>query len=370
MPYNHRRSRYSKRPKATAAKRVASAAKRRTGAKAQGRQITSLARSLAHVQHTLKADQTTKINWQFSIQNQQLYNANIANYEPVVIPLSSGPCGRTINGAASSLQGPTIPPAGPDCAWLPQQPYGTDPGVETLDTSQDNGVGVPWCRLYKQHVRVCFNQSNMNRVCRFKMFVVRLARPEDGSTLDSSKLQVLEDIDGSDALGRPNQSLAFTSGESFYSCPGWIGPNAAGPTAGQTDSLGYQLVRMNSNRFKVVHQREFVLGRVVNPTGVANAVSLSETQGAAATPEARDYYETSFTVDYGGRKVAPSDQDTVASKQQPMTMEDLSYRYLAPEMKHWIVIFPSRQLSPAANNEGMGAPAVSLISNVSTRVPI
>lgn len=367
MPYNHRRSRYSKRPK-TAAKRVASAAKRRTGAKAQGRQITSLARSLAHVQHTLKADQTTKVNWQFRFINRPLYNANIANNELIVIPLSSGPCGRSVSGAASSLEGVT--PAKQDCAWLPQQPFGTDVGVETLDTGQDNGVGVPWCRLYKQHVRICFNQDTMNRTCRFKMFVVRLARPEDGSTLDGTQLQRIQDIDGQDGVGRPGpNALNFTDGESFYSCPGWIGPNPASGQAGQTDNFGYQLVRMNSNRYKVVHQREFTLGRVVNPTGASSISQLAGVQAANATPQARDYYETSFTVDYGGRKVAPSDQDTVASKQQPMTMEDLQYKYLDPEMKHWVIIFPSRQLSPDSTGVGMGAPTVSLISNCSTRVP-
>ncbi len=209
------------------------------------------------------------------------------------------------------------------------------------------------------------NANTMNRNCRFDMFVVRLARNDETQSKHNTQM-VQNNIDGVAFNGYPSQASRFNPGEDYYSVQGWTGPTelngAINP--GVTVTNAYDLVSMNTQRYKVVHKRSFVLGRTANPFSNINAELA--TTAAGSTVQARDYYETSFTINYGGKKVMPYDTDGVDANDANITIDDIKYSELDRHIKHWIVIFPSRDVSDSA---GQGIPVMSLLSTCTTRVP-
>ena len=200
----------------------------------------------------------------------------------------------------------------------------------------------------------------MNRGNKYHLFVIRLRRDKD-TNLANTMMARLADIDGTAYQGRPDNVARFTNGEDFYATQGFRGPT---PTdAGGTDSLGYELVRFNPERYEVVHTRTFALGRSLGPVGGATAIG--PTSGGSSTQHARDFYETSFRINYGGAKLMAPDDDA-DTQQTPITISDINYSDINPKLKHWIVIMPQRQ-STTVSNTGMAR--FSMLSNVTCKVP-
>ena len=50
--------------------------------------------------------------------------------------------------------------------------------------------------MFRQNVRMCFHSNNLTSQVRYTLYVIRIARPEDGSDLDNTMLQRMNQIDG------------------------------------------------------------------------------------------------------------------------------------------------------------------------------
>jgi hypothetical protein len=309
-------------------------------------------------------DATAISRWQINLSNIALdadagYGLS-TNKNIFCFPLTS--CTSLPANAAQSSFDPAPSTRYP--TWAQVQPAIGDTGTNT-----SNKTAPAFIRLYNQKTRICLHQNNMNRVCRYDLFVVRLARDNETQS-DHNMQQTQNEIDGVTFAGCPSDANRFMRSQDFYSAQGWYGPNpAGGQNDGQTVINGYDLVRMNNQRYKVEHHRQFVLGRTVNPSATPLSVALdASTTGAASTVQARDYYETSFTTNYGGAKVMPFDTDGVQANAANITINDIKYADIDKRLKRWVLLFPSRVNTQGA--DGQGVPVISLVSDITCRVPV
>ena len=353
--------------------KVARRAKYRKSAKAQSSQIISLAKSINSIKHELK-DHSVPVMWENNLQqtsllrNDLLGSPNASPYDKTsnicVIPLTS--IGDPASGAVPSTQEASqggLPTSVGGSAHVPVQPYGRDIG----ETNQPH-VGASWMKLYSQSVHMCFRQNNINQPMRYKLFVVRLARPEDGSALDSTMLALRRRIDGLNFNGCPDTTGSFVQGEDYYASDSWT-PNVSG-SAGTIDTLGSALPTMNTNRYVVEHQRSFVLGPMPRAIASTSAV-VPPTYGAVlSTPEARDYYECKFNIKYGGVKIMAPNITSAQGKEQSQTITDIQYKDLRPDILRWLVVVGDRTTIQGQNNSSPnGVPVYTLRSTISSRVP-
>lgn len=364
----HKKNRYGKK---NATERVATKAKNSTGAKAQGRQITTLAKATSRIQRQLRDNQNTDIMWSCAWANRLLCTRSLTSLgNVVVLPLTSGPTGNTTtDGAVSNLPFLNQDPNAKDMAWAAVQPKGR--------SVQDARGAPPWCKLFRQNVRMCFHANSLRSQVRYTMYVVRLARPEDGSTLDNTMLQRISVIDGVTGLGHPSAATDFINGEDFYCIPGFINPQMSPVTTimGQASPEGCLLPRMNPQRYKVVHKREFVLGparATVLPTSATPITQAAQavTQVGATNPDNTSFYHCEFSINYGGALIKPANIDA-PSASDPQTLNDLTYQDINPKLKHWVILFPSNRVQesdPPAPAFQQGVPVVSLQSTISTKV--
>lgn len=356
-----------------ATQRVARVAKKRTSAKAQGKQITTIARSVTHVQKQLRESQNVDMKWRFA-----LTNIRMVNYDPLtkgnihVIPLTSGPIADTAEAASSTFIDTTsASQTNPDCAWEPVQPKGK--------SIQDNRGSVPWCKMYTGTYKLALHSNTLRKPVRYTMFVIRLAR-EDETDNDNTMLQRLNNIDGG-GKGSPAVASHFARDEDFYSLDGFDNPVLQGNTTlqgiGQPD--GHLMVQMNSQRYKVIHRRECVIGmNTVSSSGGPTTSDVTQvvqafTPAGAASPVNQSYYETTFRINYGGAKIQSANVDGTGLPTDPITLSDNSYGQLNPKLKHWLVIFPSTVVTYPDSNPGAntatGVPVLSLEGTISTKVP-
>lgn len=348
---SHRRTRAR-----NATARVAKRSRYRRSARAQSGQIRTVAKAVLRVQKQLRDDQNSVSRWQTRIENHELdadVGSGIDNNKGIfVFPLTSGP-GQAANAAVSSMDDPNST-AIRLFAWDNVQPM-----VRDTESGQTNKLGPAWIKLYTQTVRMCFYANTMNRGNKFHMAVIRLARDSETQS-DNTILQRQTSIDGAALNGNPGVGTRFNLNEDFYGVHGFRDPT---PTdSGATDLNGYELIRINGERYKVVHQRQFALGRYVGP--IAGTAVATQPAGSL-TQHARDYYETSFKINYGGAKLMAIDDDPLTSA-EPITLSDVDYKNLDPKLKHWLVIWPQRKCSTSA---GTGMPRFSLCSNVTCKVP-
>lgn len=372
MPYKRRYNGRRRRARG-AEDRVARRAKYRKSAKAQSKQIVSLAKSINSVKHQLK-DHTVPVMWENNLQQTSLLrNAALGGSTSplpytktsnvVVIPLTS--VGNPDTGAVPNTQdGPSYPSLVGGAAHTPVQPYGRDIG----DTNQPH-VGASWMKLYTQKVHMCFRQGNMKIPCRYKMYVVRLAKPSDGSSLDSTMLGLRRNIDGINFIGFPNSNAQFRQNEDFYASDGYL-PVSSG-TPGAIDNLGCALASPNRNRYFVEHSRSFVLGPMPRQVASTSTALPPQYNAVLSTPDARDYYECKFTLNYGGVKLmAPNHSDDTSSKEASQTIMDIRYEDIRPDILRWILIFPDRStIQGQEASTDFGCPVYTLRSTISSRVP-
>lgn len=356
--YRRRTRRYGR--KRRGVKSIPKRTRYRKSARAQASQIRTVARSVMRVRKRLREDASATSRWQIKLSNIPLdADAGLgksASKGIFVFPLTSltsvgDNAAQSSFDSAPSIRYPT---------WNQVQP-----AIGETGTNASDKTAPAWIRLYNQRVRMCFHSNTMNRNCRFDMFVVRLARNDETQSKHNTQM-IQNNIDGVAFNGYPSQASRFNPGEDFYSVQGWTGPTAASGTMnpGTTVTNAYDLVSMNNQRYKVVHKRSFVLGRTANP--FSSIVALEAVPAAGATVQARDYYETSFTINYGGKKVMPFDTDGVDANDANITINDIKYSELDRHIKHWVVIFPSRDISATS---GQGIPVMSLLSEATCRVP-
>ena len=367
-------NRNNKRRRANGAEdKVARRAKYSKSAGAQSKQIVSLAKSINSIKHELK-DHTVPLLWENNLQqysllrNDLLGSPNSSPYDKTsnicVIPLTS--VGDPASGAVPSTQTASqggLPTSVGGSAHVPVQPYGRDIG----ETNQPH-VGASWVKLYNQTVHMCFRQNNVNQPMRYKLFVVRLARPEDGSALDSTMLALRRRIDGLNFNGCPDTTATFVQGEDYYASDSWA-PNVSG-AVGSPDIIGSSLPLMNSNRYVVEHERSFVLGSM--PRAIASAtLAVPPTYGAAlSTPSARDYYECKFHIKYGGVKIMAPNVSSAQGKEQSQTITDIQYKDIRSDILRWCVIVSDRTTIEGQNGSSPnGVPVYTLRSQISSRVP-
>lgn len=364
----HRSKRYTRKNR-NATSRVAKLAKTRTSAKAQGKQITTIAKSVGVLQKQLRENQNVDMKWQFTLTNQRLIPNQPSQGNILFFPLTSGPCGSTASGARSSLIGST---GDPDCAWVPVQPKGK--------SIQDARGSAPWCKMYSGTYKLAIHSNTLRKPVRYTMFVIRLAR-NDETDNDNTMLQRLEQIDGTTLAGNPDTSDDFARNEDFYSIQGYDNPVLQGSTTqqGVTQPTGHLMVQINNQRYTVVHKRQCVIG--MNTVSSANLPSTSSpeqvvqafTPAGAASPTNQSYYETSFRINYGGAKVQASNIDTPLSASDPITLSDVQYKDINPKLKHWLVMFPSTTVQyPDPNplsNTATGVPVMTLEGVISTKCP-
>lgn len=368
-----RSTKFTRRRTRNATQRVAKVAKKQTSAKAQGKQITTIAKSVSHVQKQLRESQNVDMKWRFALQNIRM-----VNYDPLtrgnihVIPLTSGPCGDTDNGAYSTfIDAGSQSQTNPDCAWEPVQPKG-----KSLQNSRGS---VPWCKMYSGTYKLALHSNTLRKPVRYTMFVVRLAR-DDETDNDNTMLQRLGNIDGA-GKGSPAVASQFARDEDFYSLEGFDNPVLQGNTTlqGQTITDGHLMVQMNSQRYKVIHRRECVLGMNTSAssggpaTTPVTAVVQAFTPAGASSPINQSYYETTFRINYGGAKIQSANSDAQGLPTDPITLGDVTYADLNPKLKHWLVIFPSTVVtypdsSPGGSN-ATGVPVLSLEGTISSKVP-
>ena len=367
MPYGRRRTRYRRRTLRRKSRRGVKSIPRRTryrkSARAQSRQIATTARSVMRLRKRVLEDATAISRWQINFSNIPLdADAGFGlttNKNIFVFPLTS--CtSLPANAAQSSFDtAPSIRLP----AWEQVQP-----AIGSTGTGLSPQTAPAFIRLYTQKTRIAFHQNSMNRNCRYDLYVVRLARDHETQS-DHNMQQTQNEIDGVTFAGCPSDANRFMRSQDFYSVQGWYGPNpAGGQTTGVTVTNGYDLVKMNNQRYKVEHHRQFVLGRTVNPANPSALAPEPSTPAASSTVAARDYYETSFTTNYGGAKVMPFDTDGVQANAANITINDIKYADLDKKLKRWIIIFPSRVNQPGPT--GQGVPVVSLISDITCRVPV
>lgn len=368
MPYHRRKN--NRRRANGAEDKVARRAKHRKSAKAQSKQIVSLAKSINHIKHELK-DQTVPVMWENNLQqtsllrNAALGGANLSPYNKtsniVVIPITS--VGNPEKGAIPNTQvGASFPSLVGGAAHIPVQPYGRDIG----ETNQPQ-TGASWVKLYNQTVHMCFRQNDMTIPCRYKLYVVRLAKPEDGSSLDSTMLSLRKNIDGIGFNGFPSSNTSFKQEEDFYASDGYLPASSGSP--GAIDTLGCALGSLNPNRYKVEHSRSFVLGPMPRTVASSSQVVPPQYGAVLSTPEARDYFECKFKINYGGvRLAAPNSSDDTSTKELTQTIMDIEYKDIRPDILRWVVIMPDRT-TIEGNNDLYGCPVYTLRSTISSRVP-
>lgn len=375
MPYRRRYGRYRRRRRQTTKPKNATAravhrAKFRKGARAQSKQIRTIGKALGVVQKNLRENQNVDMKWKFAITNQRMINANPTTQgNIIVVPLLSGPTNDPATGAKSSLIG-TGP--GSDCGWSPVQPKGK--------SVQDNRGSFPWCRLYNASYKLCIHSNTLRKPVRYTMFVIRLAR-NDETDNDNTMLQRLFQIDGATNSGHPDTLNDFARDEDFYSLQGYDNPVLQGTTTtqGTTQPTGHLQVQVNSQRYKVVHKRECVVGMNTNCSAGLPSMSGPSQVIQAFVPAGlsshnnQSYYETSFKLNLGGAKIQPSNIDSAGTATDPITISDLTYTDINPKLKHWLVIFPSTvtnfpDLNPSSNT-ATGIAVMSLEGTCSSKVP-
>lgn len=351
--------------------KVARRAKRNTSAKAQSKYIVSLAKSINVIKHELK-DHSVPLMWECNLQQtqplrnaflggpgQSAYNKSSAL---CVIPLTS--VGDPESGAIPNTQsGSSFPSLVGGSAHTPVQPWARDIG----DTNQPH-VGASWMKLYNQRVHMCFRQNDLQVPVRFKLYVVRLARPEDGSSLDSTLLASRRCIDGENLVGAPQAREDFEQDRDFYASDGFT--TVSSGTPGAIDNVASALFSLNTNKYTIEHQRSFVLGPMPRRVSSTSQVVRPYIPAVQATPDARDYYECAFDIKYGGVKImAPTHKDNTTTKEEPITIMDVKYKDIRSDILRWVVIAPDINTMETPVNGLNGHPVYTMRSTISARVP-
>ena len=333
-------------------RKIIKKARYRRSAASQSRQITTIARNLSNLKHTVSKDLKLPVIYRSQFQcalksqNQFLY--------PIVIPLTSG-VSQAGSGGLAIGQLPTTnllgvhdgsSGVGPAIMWEP-----VFQSREVKPNSGDaNRAGVPaWAKIFRQSCTLRFLAGTLQCPNTITVSVIRASAKQIANIKG-----ITQRIDGIDAHGpepsAQNAQDLIMAGVDYIASDGiTFGPTASGspPTMPSVNSDGKMNVRWNKEMWHVEYQKSFTLGAALNPlraTAQAPTTAARPSYAPAQTiPENNQYSEVcKFHVNYGGMKLsAIPELDSSGIGLDPMEVTSMRYDRIPPEHKRWLVIHQS-----------------------------
>lgn len=357
-------------------RKLAKRARYKKGATAQSRQISTLARHVSSLKHTvskeLKLPCIYRSQFQTALksQNQFLY--------PIIIPLTSG-VSQAGTGPLAVGQVPTT-----NLLGVHNGSAGVGPAIEWEPVFQSremkpsltdaNRASVPaWVKIFRQTCTLRFLAGTLQCPNTITVSVVRV-NPKQIANIKG----ITQRLDGEDAHGpEPSADNAMdfiSSGADYVASDGiTFGPTVAGqpPTMPSSNSDGKMNINWNKEMWHVEYQKQFTLGAAINPLRAAEQSPTTAARPSYAPaqtiPHRNQYDETCrFSVNYGGMKLsAVPSPDGNSTLLDPMEVTSMRYDRIPPEHKRWLVIHQSYPQS----GDSPYAPYMQYNSIISAQVP-
>lgn len=371
MPYGrkfrssrYRRRRFSRKP----LKRLARRTYRRRGARAQSRQIRTIARHLSSLKTTVKQDLTMTAIYQSAFQCPLRSTNNYCN--DIIVPLTCG-ISQTLQEGHQPVTNLNINQTGPQLlSWQPRwQPRELKP-----NSGDANQAGVPpWIQVYRQSCTLKFWAGTVQQPEVITVSVVRV-NPKVVANIKS----IGKRLDGQDFEG-PTPDLAnqidyIGKGQDYLSNDGLTfdqPPPGGAPSMPNRNPSGSMDLMWNKQLYVVEYQKQFTLGAALNPLRAHVAAPAQAPRPSYAPaqnyPDDNQFSETcKFSVSYGGMKLSSMpDLDSTTVNLDPMAATDCMYNQIPLEHKRWMVISSS---NPHFGQDNY-APYIQMNSVISTKVP-
>ena len=365
MPYGRKyRRRSFKRRKPL--KRLAKRTYRRRSARAQSKQIRTIARHLSTLKHDVRQDLTMK-----AVYGQSLTGAlksSTAEVTDIIIPLTCG----VAPGDSSS---PHVPMTNLNNVTH----TGWDPVFQPRELAPNSGdanrAGVPpWAKIYTQTVNLRFWAGTVKQPTVITVSCIRVNSKAVSNIKGTAARLDGENHEGPDpdVTTAPNY---ITRGIDYVCSPGltFSQPAPGGsPTQVSSNPNGSVDLHGNKQLYTVEYQKTFVLGTSPNPLqGAPNETNplpaRALQQPANFAPDANQNMEIcKFKVNYGGMKL--SGIPPVANSAEafdPMEVTATSYVNIPTEHKRWLVISSSDPQVGAS----LYSPYMQMNSIISASVP-
>lgn len=370
MPYYGRRKYTSRRRRRTRkpVKSVARRSRYRKSARAQSRQIGTLARHLSSLKQHVKDETSMSAVYSQNFQSP-LKTVGAANPH-VIIPLTCGVSQKTTSPfqPITTLQLPQS--YGTTLGWEPIfQPRELVPGT----TDADRATVPPYIKLYKQKVKLRFWAGTITQATDITVSVLRVNTKGPVANIKS----IASRLDGADHVGpsisnsnaqsyiQQDRDYASSDGVTFAAgLPG--GP----PQPPQPNPGGDSNLMWNKQLWTVEYQKQFTLGSSPNPqppTGPSTVLEPDTPVPTLVPDNNQNSEECNFTINYGGLKLsAVPPPDTTLLALDPMAVTDMAYKNIPSEHKRFLVVTSSRPQVGAS----VFFPYMQYSSIISTRVPI
>lgn len=356
-------------------RRLAKRAYRRKSAGAQARQISTLARHVSTLKHTVSKELKLPVIYRSQFQTA-LKSSNDYLY-PIVIPLTSG-CSQA-SGQQAIGQLPTTnllgvsngtSGVGPAIQW--------EPVFQSREVKPNSGAAnrasVPaWAKIFRQTCTLRFLAGTIQQPNTVTVSVVRV-NPKQISNIKG----IAQRLDGQDFHGpQPNINNALDliqAGKDYVASDGIrFPPTTSGqpPAMPMSNSAGKMNIHWNKEMWTVEYQKQFTLGAALNPlraTSDTPAVQARPSYAPAQlVPERNQYEETcKFSVNYGGMKLSSvPETDATQIGLDPMEVTAMAYNNIPVEHKRWLVI---HQSFPQAGDSSY-SPYMQYNSIISAQVP-
>ena len=356
-----RRTRKARKP----LRRLARRAQYKRGARAQSRQIRTIARHLSTLKHDVRKDLTQKAIWGQSLVGA--LKTTSAEVTDVIIPLTCGVASDAQHTPMTNLN--NVSHTGWDPLFQPRELAPALDGTQTLTSVP------PWLKVYNQTVSLRFWSGTVPQPTVITVSCVRV-----NNKAVSNIKGIASRLDGENHEGPDpdvtNAPAYIRRGIDYACSPGvtFSAPAAAGnpPTQVTSNPNGSVDLHWNNQLYTVEYQKTFVLGGMPNPdqahVNELNPLpSKSLTAPASVTPDANQGMEVcKFSVNYGGMKlsgVPPLDDTSEAFA--PQHVSSTTYANIPAEHKRWLVISSSDPQVGASNY----APYFQMNSIISTTVP-
>ena len=361
--YKRRRPRKARKP----LRRLARRAQYKRGARAQSRQIRTIARHLSTLKHDVRKDLTMRAVYGQSLQGP--LKTTTAEVTDVIIPLTCGVAGSD-----------DLSPYVPMTNLRNVSHTGWDPIFQPRELNPNGGdanrSGVPpWAKIYNQSVSLRFWAGTIKQPTVITVSCIRV-----NSKAVSNIKSIASRLDGENHEG-PDPSVTtapayITRGIDYQCSPGVVfsQPAPGGPpTLPTSNPNGSVDLHWNNQLYTVEYQKTFVLGGMPNPLqGAPNEnnplPSKPLTAPASLTPDANQGMEVcKFNVKYGGLKLSgvPPLNSATAQSFDPMEVTATQYVNIPTEHKRWLVISSS---DPQAGASAY-CPYMQMNSIISATVP-
>lgn len=356
-------------------RRLAKRAMHKKSAKAQSKQISKIAKSLANlktsVEEELKLPVIYSHNFQAALRstNQFLY--------PIVIPLTVGVSQAGTDATAigdlpttnleldSAVNGPAL-------EW---QPIFQSREMKPSSGAGSKGSVPAWCKLFRQTCRLNFYAGTLTSPNIITVSVVRV-NPKNISQIQG----IVRRLDGPTNTGpvpsATNQDLLISQGADYAASNGLSFPPTSIPTTPAypvENTDGAMNIFWNKELWHVEYQKQFILGSQNNPKrvpsggppyGVEDPTAYAPSQ---AFPKSNTWSQTcKFSVNYGGMKLSaippPDGNSTILNPQEVTAMR---YDRIPPEHKRFLVIHQSNP----QHGDAAYAPYFQYQSIISAQVP-